>query len=165
MRNVAINTLLITAGGLGWLFTLQPKPSLFILVHYGLLVAAIVGAVRVCAGKWQVYRKWIIIGGTAAGICLVILYGQHDYYRSSWTNERGTKYVDTYHRWSGRIVHRWVLLPDGSSLGTSLNGPMRGEGKPKPHGKWIRLGRGGLDYTFYWYGDEVSEGEWHLRNK
>jgi formylglycine-generating enzyme required for sulfatase activity len=41
---------------------------------------------------------------------------------------------------------------------------MAGEGKPKPHGIWTYWGNGGIEYTFYWYGEEVSEGEWHLRN-
>ncbi len=161
MRNASINTVLVLGGGLGWLFTLQPKPGPIVLVHYGLLVTAIVGVVRACAGKWPAYRKWITVGGTVAGVCLVILYGHHDYYEARWINEQGTKYVDTYHRFSRNLVHRW-LFPAG---GGSSDGPMAGEGTPKPHGMWTHLGNGGIEYTFYWYGEEVSEGEWHLRNR
>jgi hypothetical protein len=88
MRSGWINAVLIVGGGLGWLFTLQPKPSPFILVHYGLLIAAIVGVVRACVGKWREYRKWITIVGAIAGVCLVVLYGKHDYYMSRWTSEQ-----------------------------------------------------------------------------
>jgi hypothetical protein len=51
-------------------------------------------------------------------------------------------------------------------------GPMAPSGNP--HGMWVdtvydnseALDLVGNSRTaFYWYGDEVSEGEWHLRNK
>lgn len=161
MRTGWINAVLIFGGGLGWLVTLQPTPSPFIVVHYGLLIAAIVGAVRVCIDKWREFRKWIMIGGSIAGVFLVVLYSQNDYYESRWTNVQGTNYVDTYHRFSGQLVNRWVFFKDGRSS----HGPMAGEGKSKPHGKWTSLTNGEIEYTFYWYGERVSEGEWHLRNK
>ena len=123
MRNAWVNTALIAVGGLGWLFTLQPTPSPFVLVHYGLSIAALAGIVRACAGKWEAYRKWIRIAAAALAICLVILYGQHDSYEDRWTNQQGTKYIDTYHRWGGELVERCVFL----AAGGIAHGPMAGE--------------------------------------
>lgn len=40
-------------------------------------------------------------------------------------------------------------------------------GTGKPHGIWDELWFEPLrmDKKFYWYGEVVTEGEWHLRNK
>ena len=54
----------------------------------------------------------------------------------------------------------------------SGEGPMSASGKP--HGEWenqdLRAGwwdlpGRGESKTWYWYGEEITEGEWHLRNK
>lgn len=84
-----------------------------------------------------------------------------------WKNDRSTAdYSDTYDRWSGQHTHRnvWHRDPSGKTLGRS-DGPMAGTGKP--HGIWDELWFEPLrmDKKFYWYGEVVTEGEWHLRNK
>jgi hypothetical protein len=81
---------------------------------------------------------------------------------------------DTYKHWSGEFIYRRMskFYDADKSVGSHslfwrTQGPMAGTGKP--HGHWI-TNKFGDDNPyhkdeFYWYGEEVSEGNWHLRNK
>ncbi len=79
-----------------------------------------------------------------------------------WQKE-GISYVDSEWRYSGTVYHQYFSGKELSDL--SAEGYVSESGKK--HGKWT--------YTivqpyfqedqFYWYGEKVTEGEWHLRNK
>ena len=98
-------------------------------------------------------------------------YARFDSYETKWTHESPlaagivrSSYVDTYRRGGTRPCFRRVLSEAGDSV-FRRSGPMAGE--TKPHGKWTEFAYGASPMTmkviFYWYGDEVTEGEWHLR--
>jgi hypothetical protein len=83
-------------------------------------------------------------------------------------------YVDTHKHWSGDFIYRRMsrYVKADKAIGIesffwSSEGPIAGIGKP--HGHWITDKWG--DSTpyhkdeFYWYGEEISEGDWYLRNK
>jgi hypothetical protein len=83
-----------------------------------------------------------------------------------------TEFRDYRWRWSGSIYWRDIagyrktkFLPDWDT-----KGPMTATNRP--HGHWItQTGIFGEPNEFkiiniwYWYGEEISEGEWHLRTK
>lgn len=162
----SLRTFSILVGFVGWIATIQTPPSPFILVHYALLVLVLVGIYLVFVNTWSAYKKAIKIAGFVFGLSIVSLYAtKYDSFKSRWTDKDGDKFIDTYKRWGHDLVYRSVIFKDDSGF---CHGPMKGEGHPKQHGKWTCLGkwfRDGLEYTFYWYGEEVSEGEWNLRNK
>ena len=84
----------------------------------------------------------------------------------SWTNDNGTEYLDTYTVFGRKHIHRKLwMYDDDNKLIFSSSGPMSETGKP--HGKWemLHFDLNKLEYEYYWYGEVVSEGEWHLRNK
>jgi len=88
-------------------------------------------------------------------------------------------FEDTYRRWGRVHIYRSYSsyepgeYPEGNGFRTK--GPMSPSGKP--HGEWEwyscdqkRLGQDEFDRyksgrTWYWYGDKITEGEWHLRNR
>lgn len=161
----SVRTLSILVGLVGWIVTIQTPPSPFVLVHYAFLLMALVGIYLVFVNTWSAYKKAIKIAGFVFGFSIVSLYAiKYDSFESHWTSDYGNTYIDTYKRWGDEFAYRRITFKDGGFC----HGPMKGEGHPKQHGKWTCLGkwfRDGLEYTFYWYGEEVSEGEWNLRNK
>ena len=114
----------------------------------------------------------------------LVLYawGSSDTIKDRWI-KGSTRYSDTRQRWSGRLRARHFAVYDSpealqSSDGVLFSevramywghGPMAGTGKP--HGQW-ECGTPGpsrfesnVRTVFYWYGEAISEGEWHLRNR
>jgi hypothetical protein len=158
-----INRLLIIAGIPAWLFTIGCYPGPLILIHYGSLIAVFVGAIRVCAEKWGQKRALIYKIGMVLSIYLIILYGKHDQYTERWTDQQGNIFHDTVSRFGFRLIDRDVYFKDGGNA----SGSFVGEEESKKHGKWIYWSAGLRDREekFYWYGEEISEGDWYLRNK
>ena len=84
-------------------------------------------------------------------------------------------YTDTYHRWSHRLVHRSLSCypakfeseSDSPRLfrATYSRGPMARAGVL--HGHWVTTccDPSMVRHAWYWYGEEISEGEWHLQNR
>ena len=127
-------------------------------------------------------------GTTSAGRFLtagaVLVWGYYETYESKWRSD-SVRYTDTHGRWSQRLVYRRMDYYNSEDAAAkdelrfkedfSLEGRMAGTGKPHGPWKWQL----GLDHwddaiknhepyqktVFYWYGDEVSEGDWHLRNR
>lgn len=97
-----------------------------------------------------------------------------------WKTAGRTEYSDTRKRWGGRLSWRsmWSYQKgeNGVHYGRHAEGAMAGE-KGKPHGYWHGFGPaiskvGDSDVVnfredrwdkWYWYGEEISEGEWELR--
>jgi hypothetical protein len=124
------------------------------------------------------------LAGCLLTAAAVLRWGYYDTYQSKWRNET-VQYIDTHHRWSQNLIRRKMGFYNTAeaakqdTLGYkeefSLAGPMAGTGKP--HGQWswtLGLEHRSDAYkshqptektNFYWYGDEISEGEWHLRNR
>ncbi len=82
-----------------------------------------------------------------------------------------TTYHDTYARWSGHQTYRRMWGDDAlGQLRDSAEGPMCGD-PPRLHGRWTYSYFGHNPFSFreehefYWYGEKVSQGEWHLRNR
>jgi len=115
--------------------------------------------------------RWIRTPAAIAGLLLLagIGYNVATMTRTeTWTaDDELSMYVDRYSRWSNVIQHREVTQHTETLEPISrATGPMSASGQP--HGKWkISLyGSSYLEKTqFYWYGDEVSEGEWETRSK
>lgn len=79
---------------------------------------------------------------------------------------RTTEYEDTLTRFGNKPVYRTVtILTKEGKLDVVMEGPLSPD-SGKPHGKWKYLAFNPIDGEtwWYWYGDQVTEGEWHLRN-
>jgi hypothetical protein len=144
-----------------FLATLNSPPSLWILVHYATLVAILWHISQWTFGRFNIsltVAKW----GGALFVAAVTSYyfTTWDVYEVRWESDEGTRYTDRYQRYQGGPFYRFVVMD-----GIYHFGPMKGEGKRHPHGMWTALGGGVQEETFYWYGETVSEGEWHLRNR
>ena len=86
----------------------------------------------------------------------------------TWISEDGgSSYTDTYSKWRGTFLHRSVTATDSEdNLISICSGPMSASGKP--HGEWkmsIFQPEYATRQQFYWYGDQISEGDWHLQSK
>lgn len=157
-----------------FLLTIESDPNTLAAAwHYvslaggALLVVWFVG--RRLETRWPKMKR-MIRAGVAITVCMtVIIWGWFDTYRTTWTSKTGATITDRYTRWGGRHYYRHLNIPvEGSSLGISTSGPMSASGKP--HGEWEQFdwSKRGSDYhqrVWFWYGDEISEGEWHLRSR
>lgn len=108
-------------------------------------------------------RTWVVAVACAVPF-LWIYTARNAQSMTFWKAKDGTSYTDTCWRWNGAITYR-------SYHGKDFMKDLHCEGgmseSNKPHGKW--------KYTcfepfwkkevWYWYGEEITEGEWHLRNK
>ena len=85
--------------------------------------------------------------------------------------QNDVSYTDYYTGWGK--THYYREFKHGDLPGSNEGGLTRSEGgmseTGKPHGKWETsfLGTGRFDRhtTWYWYGEVIDEGEWHLRNR
>ena len=119
-------------------------------------------------GQRTISRRLLIVYGTMAAIVLsgmgvgAFFLFRPQPYTKTWYSDRGDKYIDTYSP-DDVITHRIFMTSDRSWQAT---GPMTPSGKL--HGQWFVVsesvdGQMETRFKWYWYGDEVSEGEWHLR--
>lgn len=81
---------------------------------------------------------------------------------------KGSDFRDTRYRWSGTITYkRLATNPRDYEQRIDFEGPMSASGKPHREWKttiWSKLfAKEGHQTQFYWYGEQISEGEWHLR--
>ena len=81
----------------------------------------------------------------------------------TWT-DGNYEFRDTRNRWTGRIQHRSICTYQDGKLESMFDGPMTESGKP--HGEWSIIGGSVPPFSkkYYWYGEEISEGEWASRN-
>lgn len=115
-------------------------------------------------------RKKILIAGCCsifvAGILTVMLIIEMRSTRIKVYELDGSIVTDTYSNWTNQIVRRSILQPDGEN-NLTIFGPMK---PPQSrHGEWTAIYQHGEKIielqTWYWYGEKISQGEWHLRNK
>lgn len=154
---------------LAWAFTLWKSFGPLVLLNYLLL------AVLVLVTVWAFRRKLPTpryFRPVAIGACILAL-SLH-----AWLDRRTRRYykggdlhIATYGRFTSRWNY-WEIYPasDDSFL-YSMKGPISDSGKR--HGKWCWFWkpqkgipyRDPITYTWHWYGEKITEGEWHLRNK
>lgn len=117
------------------------------------------GAV-ILARQWTGPKVSLVVGVSfgAAVLFLMLWYGT---YEARWSKDE-FYYFDTYSRWNGRHIHRRMRAEQP-------NGIVRTEGYLSPsgklHGPWKTTGPNFESHVeHYWYGEPITEGEWHLRN-
>ncbi len=154
----------LICGGAVALSLWETPPSLLWLLSYVAVVCVAVSAAYIVQNHWRRWRRAVWVATLFVTPLLIWGYYKTATYAVIWESESNdARYVDTYTR-ERRIVERLILFHSGSiwiaSGGFSDSG--------KLHGKWSYLMRdGGLaeESVWYWYGEEVSEGEWHLRSQ
>lgn len=152
-------------------------PSWWSLLCYPMIV--VIGAALIAVVISPFRRRWLTLAAWGLVICWLGYWAAYDTYTIRWSGERAD-YVDRYHRWTGRHLERTVdiysvvgyehdangVLKPKLERRITESGPMSSSGKP--HGRWQRI-RWRPDFDIstvhYWYGEEVPEGTWMLRNK
>jgi hypothetical protein len=158
----------LAACAIAWGCTNWSPPSVWVLVNYVSLTGVAACLVVLARIRWPSWTRRATWGALSAGVALLVLFGWLDRYDERWTGDRGIRFIDTYGRFTSRWNHRWVF-GGAESYFSSMHGPMTGSWKK--HGEWTYLAKEkspptyGLIRTWYWYGEKISEGEWHLRNK
>lgn len=111
--------------------------------------------------------RWIWLGPLtfAIAIGLVVLNHETATYTSHWENEEKVSFKDEYFRGAEFPFYRSASKLTDDEFWTA-EGPMSDSGRM--HGKWTFWNLRNDARTqpkWYWYGEEITEGEWHLRNK
>lgn len=157
--------LMFALGLLVWLWPDDHEAKSRVAPHVGRALLVLAAGAAVLAYRPN-YVASVAIGSVLLALILAMLPHSDGWYYSRWERD-GCEYVDQVSRDTGRPIHRRMtcgdfLKPDY----LAIEGPMAGE--TKPHGHWTAVS-GNLStpvtHQWYWYGAEISEGEWHLRNK
>lgn len=157
---------------LGVFFTIHADPYfdiLSIVANYVFLVGAVICALILGENTLRKYKKYkllIKVAGYVIGVLIITIYAKLDYYKEYGKKTDGgalTAFVtDKFDRLSGNRIERAILLSNGDYSGGKMSGDRN---NPQPHGVWKCCFDGIVTHDFYWYGEKISEGEWHLRNK
>lgn len=158
----APRVVVLTAAAIAFVFTWGVEPGVWSLIR-SLSLAVWVGAGVARILRWTRLptnpRRAI---AAVFAVVVPIAFRGLDTYEFRWTSATGANAVDTVLRWGDRHIYRevWTSGTTGSS-----QGPMIRDGVQ--HGHWTHTGFSpyySLD-LWYWYGQEVSEGEWHRLNR
>ncbi len=174
---------------LWWAAGLRQEPGGWVFFHYAALGAAVF---LLCEAVDRNYVKRNIprVAYLLLAAAALLLFGTFDGYEETWTNieskdwgkpdtqlpgyhgfdlelrgQKHTVYHDSRWRWSGAIYWRDFTVYGRNGEPFSSQGPMSTTNKP--HGHWTEFSWSDFEThdRWYWYGDEVTEGEWHLRNR
>ncbi len=176
-RNTVLRLVPVTllVGGLAvWLCTLFSDPLeenpldwfLAVPIHYGSLAIACWGIGLLVRRRLGGHKTTVTIGTLCLMVATLWLGGKYETFTHHWMAGDRTFYLDTYTRLGlPTLVYREVFNLSG---GGSACGPIAGSGKL--HGEWTYYGvfhtSGNIiEHRWYWYGKEITEGEWHLRTK
>ena len=144
-----------------WLWTAEP--SLLWGVSYILVIVAVFSAAFIVQRFRPNWRRLCWVVAVILSPVAVSCYYSFATYTERWTSEEmDASYTDTYSR-DRKILKRIILFHSGDELLAS-GGFSDSE---KLHGPWtyIMRHRGLAEETrWYWYGETITEGEWHLRN-
>lgn len=81
-----------------------------------------------------------------------------------WTSENGEFHFTDTESWFGNVVRRVARSTKSASHQLRCEGDVSESGKA--HGLWRCVSPSGESAKlWFWYGEKISEGEWHLRNK
>lgn len=160
------STVLLLAGAGAWILTLTQPPGLLSMLHYfGLMTAVVAGGYRLAS---MTSIRWLATAGWGAAIAAALLWRQYDVFVHRWEKQADDGSRLIYYDWKRRgewePYYRDFLksYPDGTHYSTE--GGFSDSGKQ--HGEWRSYTSGvGIEHQWYWYGEPISEGEWHLRSK
>ena len=152
-----------------WCLTAYHEPGPAVLVAYP--AAAIAAGVLVArwAREFTASNARLLAIAGGAGLAAAVLFGWSDHYVSrSEETERGEcwTYANWYGRWTGTPYYRSVLVEDSrKEVVFSGEGPV--SPTRKRHGAWeyVTWNPYHREAKWYWYGEEITEEEWHLRAK
>lgn len=133
---------------------------------YGCIVGAcFIGATWIERRRLRKRRTWWACAAAAAA-ALISLDHFTATYIQRWTSDTGTNFADSYNR-SREIFWRRLEEPvEGQFMPAwSSEGPMVPSVKPHGHWKTTTWNPFDVQHQWYWYGDEVSEGEFVLRER
>lgn len=165
---------IMAAAVVAFLLTLRTEPSLAIALNYG-AIPVFSGGLMLWIRRRRPGTHRLALAGTCVAISAVLI-GVHrhfDYYDHVW-DTTDYRYIDRRTRVADRVIHRHIVrltpFPENDDSTVMVaSGPMGGEGFPTLHGRWEYVFRAedGLpmpEDAWYWYGEMVSEGEWHRLN-
>jgi hypothetical protein len=157
-----------------FLATLHREEGWSVLIHYGAIVMAVV-LIGVSVGE-RTLRTWPTAVAAGLGLAAALTWAQFDYWVREWSevDESGVEwfYTDYYGRGAPiyyRELHRYSSdVPGDDVFIASAEGGFSESGKQ--HGPWKsfewRKDQDSCSSTkWLWYGEEITEGEWHVRNR
>lgn len=112
---------------------------------------------------WVISHKslqTILLVGCLAPV-LWVYAARTAHFEVNWQSQKGVDVTDSKWRWGNKVFHRRIYIPGDFST----EGPIADSGSV--HGKWKTLTYKpvNLETEYFWYGEKITEGEWHLRNK
>lgn len=157
---------LAVGGLLAWVGTLGSPPSLFVALHYGGLLVMPIGVAAAFAHRLpRSISRWSLLIGFGVGVLLCQVWVRFDTYVRREVEQREQDelvFRDTIARRNGRVVYRDLTCwKKEGGLSWATHGAMSETGKL--HGMWTSVDYTTLKTThdWYWYGEEITEGEWH----
>jgi len=135
-------------------------------------VAGLCGALLFAIGTWLIVSRALSRGRMAWFIfsMLATFIGAWFYVttakRLAFDSIDATEFIDTVQCWSGRIVEREIRTKNAVAYGPLSESKKR-------HGHWrthVKIDLSGDEQwtvidQWFWYESEITEGEWHLRNR
>jgi hypothetical protein len=142
-------------------------------IHYLALIVATGWITTIVLRRYFPHAPWVTGVAIAAAIGTAFVWGQFDYSIQEWTAPKDeefeeVRYTDYVKRGHSKPFWRVINFTENDGHSWTDKGAMTESGKL--HGMWHRFDtRGPVENwstdRWYWYGEPVSEGEWHLRNK
>ncbi len=133
------------------------------LVWLGVIVFRAVSKRVEHAGGWKAPTK----AATAIlGAAIIWTWGYFDTCMHVTETPR-SRIEGTYTRFGEKPLYKTVWMRnERGGWESTFEGPTSSD-SGKPHGRWHFLSHSPLysEDTWYWYGEEVTEGEWQLRNR
>lgn len=128
--------------------------TLVAIASYACLAATLACA---CVSIGRFRHSVAIYSAIAAGVMGAAAWS--DEYTTSG-QAAGATQVDHFRRWSDTPYRRHVSSPRFIA-----SGPIAGSNGGSPHGEWFVIENGKARAMWFWYGEVVTEGDWHLRNR
>lgn len=142
----------------------QPPSTWWLAGHCATLAATVALGLTI-AKRFNLPLRALIISSVIVGLGLSYLTDKHATYREFHDLDDGTRLTLTKDRRRRMVYGRSLQVADGVSTGISGGYSQSGQA----HGAWEQFTYGPNGSTterqWYWYGEVISEGEWHLRNK
>lgn len=142
-------------------------------LHYLSLMVAVGMATLFVIRRIKPDLKWQRAISFAVAIAAAMLWGRFDYSIHTWKSSEPSPYkeiefTDYAKRSDYRPFWRHARFTTKDGDWITQEGPMTETGKL--HGQWTVIDISGpveewTRHEWYWYGEQITEGEWHLRNK
>jgi hypothetical protein len=165
----------VTALVLSFLLTLRTPPGLLILLHYGALLLFAYWMTWLAIWEWlpSWHNTWKVkTAAVVAAVACACAWWYYDYSIMEWrTRSKADANEIVYftdYGWRGTATPFYRKIRVGEYPHAYLAEGALTESS-KRHGPWKTTDwpEGGhlhVSDEWYWYGEEITEGEWHLRN-